>query len=200
MQTPVDSDNSGKGFEALKPARRGALECVSFVTEAPDPWHALYAYGTAGEEAKRVALRKLELGGDTLHPACFLNQDCHELWVGGELIGLCSINTEAKTEGDTADIVIGLKSIFLLGDFRGHGVSSVFIDCIWKDLAAAITSTAAEATEAGVERLILLLIADFQTEEGEGVFSHFEALLDSYSNSLASGFNLDIEVKTDAGS
>lgn len=195
MQTQVDRNNS----DALKPARRGALECMSFVTEAPEPWHAVYAFGTAGEQAKHAALSKLEKGGDVLPPAFFLNQDCHELWVGGELIGLCNIITEAKTEGDTTIIVADLKAIFLLSEFRGHGVSSVFIDSIWKDLAAAITSTAAEAAKAGVERLTLMLLADYQTEEGEGVFSHFEALLDSYADLLAATFNLDTEVKSDAG-
>lgn len=200
-QSNAPDDLSDDSYKELLPARRGLLDCLEcYHTGLLSPWRVIYGYGTATNEQKRAALNTLHRGGDHLNRNYFLSQDCHEIWVGSKLIGLCNVQTKVRELVDGEGYLnTTLDAIFILKRYRGHGMGSMFIQTILKDLRAGYTAEISTLAKAGVKRFSVILNADFESEEGEWVFASIPFELADLFGSLKIALNVDIDCIVDAG-
>lgn len=200
-QSNAPDDLSDDGFKELLPARRGVLDCLECYHTGPlSPWRVIYGYGTATNEQKRAALNTLHRGGDRLNRDYFLSQDCHEIWVGSKLIGLCNVQTSVSDIEDEAVYVnTTLNGIFILKRYRGHGMGSMFIQTILKDLRAGYAAEISALAKAGAKKFSVILYADFESEEGAGVFANIPLELVDLLDALKVALNVEIECIEDAG-
>jgi predicted acetyltransferase len=200
-QSNAHEDVSDDGFKELLPARRGFLDCLECYHTGPtSPWRVIYGYGSATDEQKRAALNTLHRGDDRLNRDYFLSQDSHEIWVGSKLIGLCNLQTSvSEIEDETVCVNTTLNAIFILKRYRGHGMGSMFIQAILKDLRAGYTAEISASAKAGAKKFLVILYADFESEEGAGVFANISVQLEDLLDPLKVALNVEIECIEDAG-
>jgi len=184
----------------LRPGRRGVLNCFQlFLGAKRKQCFALYGFGTASDEDKDDTLNEFHRAGDMLDRRYFFGLDNHELWVEGKLIGLCNIFSDVSPLDGGIEICTSLEAIFLLRQFRGFGLGSSFIDCIWDDLEAGYTAAIAGAISANAEVFIVRLLADFDSSEGEWIFNHLRSHIEPYIETASAAFQIQIDLEVDAG-
>lgn len=184
----------------LCPARRGILDCFEvFFSPARKQRYAMYGYGTATDELKAAVLEEFHRNGDFLDRQYFLGLDNHELWIERKLVGLCNIFTDVTRCDEVIKVSTSLLAIFLLNQYRGNGLGSSFINCIWTDLRAGYTSIIAEAVDTNAEAVKIRLDADFESPEGMWIFNHLKDCIELYLETANAAFQINIELEVDAG-
>lgn len=184
----------------LRPRRRGTLDFIQVSLQTrKKSCFAQYRYGSASENEKVAVLDEFHRAGDCLDRRYFMDHDLHELWLDGQLIGLCNLHVGASVLKSGVEIDTSLQAIFLLKKFRGNGLSTALIDCILDDLAAGYTATIAEAISAQAVEIIFVLHADIESEEGEWVFRHLKNFVEYYIEKAKAAFQIKIRLQIEAG-
>lgn len=200
MPQDDDDDYPCEEFEDLPPARRGLLDIHQWsgLGAALNP-PLVYGFGTATEKQKRAALNTLHRGGDHLNRNYFMGRDCHELWKGGRLIGLCCIFISKSLSEKHPSLHTTLTAIFILKKYRGNGYASLFIDSIWRDLGASFTVEISRAASLGAKEIDVFLNADLESFQGEGVLNHLSNCFEIWIAGARLAFGIKINFTVDAG-
>ena len=128
-----------------------------------------------------------------------MGRDCHELWKGGRLIGLCCVFISKSLSKNYPSLHTTLTAIFILKRYRGNGYASLFINSIWRDLGASFTVEVSQAASLGANEIDVFLNADLESFEGEGVLNHLSYCIETWITGAKLAFGINIKLTVDAG-
>ncbi len=195
----LDSDSQEEDV-TLQPARLGMLNCYKHVDiDTFDTWTCVHGFGAATVEQKQSALDALISEGDQLNEKYFLYVPTHELWLDQNLAGLCQLRSVISEHQDSLTIHAFFEAIFILKRYRGHGLSSGFVDSIWSSLISEYMDTIYQAKLKGTNQFLVMLHADFESQAGESVFNHLYETMDSFFESAGAALGVTIRLRPNAG-
>jgi GNAT superfamily N-acetyltransferase len=206
---PTDDDMES---DALFPTHQDSLQGPQkrIVTVFPhlaysgSKWNCYISVGMATDEQKAPLVQEIAQAGSPLNGRYFLGAENLELWIDNELAGLCrcSLSTPDEDEAPTAfesfAAFIRLDAVFIRPCYQslgfGEHLSEQCVELVTNSLLVHFRERYSSYSSIDV-----VLIADFESEQGERFFDQMTDNLEMNMDLIAEMLKVPIKVSTDAG-
>lgn len=179
--------------------------------DGEDQWAVHFSLGTASIESKKTLLQEFFAAGNKLNEGYFLHVENLELWIEGELAGLCRFEVsgdgDKRATGDHAPVLsadtpfrvdIELQAVFVHPKYKSKGFGNALCHQLSDVIANGLLNRIMPQPVPS-PFLQITLLSDFESAEGERFFDELSELLHMKLSVLEKAKNLPFQLIEDAG-
>ncbi|WP_179053525.1 GNAT family N-acetyltransferase [Pseudomonas hunanensis] len=174
-------------------------------------WAVHFSVGMATNHQKRPLVEEISEAGCPMNEAYFMNKENLELWIDGELAGLCRyslsghgddvslVETAEKPPADRPYLLhMELQAVFVRPQFHSMGLGSALCHQLADTVCSGILNRLLPnpTPSPSVE---LTLFCDFDSEAGESFFNELLEQLETKLSVIKKAKGLLIRIVVDAG-
>lgn len=132
-----------------------------------DEYRIVVSYGMATEDQKRAIFPKRRAKTDVLTHKVFDGQKCYELWVDGDLVGLCDVSVSGWNRAGSLTLIANLDAVYLKGRFRKKGLLRPFLEVVGWAVNQELMTYVMRAAQAGTTAFEVTVEADLYSLGGQ---------------------------------
>lgn len=195
----------------LGPQQAYLSSYLHYALEDDRHWAVHFSIGMAIDDQKRHIFHELAAAGNRLNEDYFLGVENLELWVDGQLGGLCRFSVCGDDDHDEFDelrvtpnakspykIYIGLQAVFVRPQLKSRG----FGEALCHQLSDVVTSGLLNRLlpqDVPSPSFNITLSADFESAEGERFYNELAQLLQMKLTVLEKTKGIPFRIIEDAG-
>lgn len=176
-----------------------------------EEWATYFSMGIATDAQKAPLVEEIREAGAPLNSKYFLNSENLELWIDGQLAGLCRYrlsghgdqdlmisNLGAPNKNEAYFLDLSLLAVFIRPQYHSKGLGYL-MSVQLADLVASGMLSRILATPFVSPRISFTLTADFESPEGERFFENLVEEMEMRLNAISTVVSPPIKITVDAG-
>ncbi|MEO4017479.1 hypothetical protein [Pseudomonas rossensis] len=205
-----DEDFSAPQDGFLGPRRQYLSVQFHFTYSGTEEWATLFSVGMATDAQKEPLVAEICEVGSPLNIEYFINAENLELWINGQLGGLCryrlsgfgdqsltSSNSD-EPEEDEASIHLSLLAVFIRPQYRSKGLGNLLSTQLAEVVASGLLNRILGNPVTSSNKR-LTIAADLESSEGEAFFENLTEELEIKINAISAATQISIDINVDSG-
>lgn len=136
-----------------------------------DSYKLLVSYSLASDAQKHSVFPKRHNDNNVLSADNFVGEPCYELWIDGELTGLCHAGISGALSGKMVILVAKLEAIYLKARMRRKGLLTPFLAITGHAMSQELLSHIMASAGAGADAFEVVVEADLYSFGGQTAVS-----------------------------
>ncbi|WAH60944.1 hypothetical protein LZ023_16140 [Pseudomonas silvicola] len=166
-------------------------------------WQVMTSVGMATDVEKSPLVEEISRAGSPLNDLYFIGMENLELWIDGQLAGLCRYRNVKPDANEDADdgalhLYVVLEAVFIRPRYHSLGFGELVSEALAEQIDAGIL-TCLHKERPFKGQVGLTLFADFNSEQGERFFDHLHDVIFKRMEAMSDSLGVSIDVETDAG-
>lgn len=205
-----DEDFSAPQDGFLGPRRQYLSVQFHYSYSGTEEWAAYFSVGMATDAQKEPLVAEIREAGSPLNSEYFINAENLELWINGQLGGLCryrlsgfgdqsftSSNSDEPGE-DELFLHLSLLAVFIRPQYHSKGLGSLLSTQLAEIVASGLLNRflGNPVTSSNIR---LTIAADLESSAGEAFFENLTEELEIKINAISAATQVSIEISVDAG-
>ena len=176
-----------------------------------EEWAIYFSTGIATSVQKAPLVEEICESGAPLNSKYFLNSENLELWIDGQLAGLCRYllsghgdqdltysDLDPPNKDEPYQLTLSLLAVFIRPQFHSKGMGYL-LSIQLADLVASGVLSRILAAPFVSSNISFLVTADFESSEGERFFDDLVDELQVRLNTISTALGTPIKINVDAG-
>jgi hypothetical protein len=181
-----------------------------FTYGGTEEWATHFSVGMATDAQKEPLVAEICEAGSPLNSEYFINAENLELWINGELGGLCryrlsgfgdqsltSSNSD-ESEEDEHFVHLSLLAVFIRPQFRSKGLGNLLSIQLAEVVASGLLNRIL-GNPVTYSNMRLTIAADLESSEGEAFFENLTEELEIKINAISAATQISVDINVDAG-
>lgn len=205
-----DEDFSAPQDGFLGPRRQYLSIQFHFTYGGTEEWATHFSVGMATDAQKEPLVAEICEAGSPLNSEYFINAENLELWINGELGGLCryrlsgfgdqslTISNSDEPEEDEPSIHLSLLAVFIRPQYRSKGLGNLLSNQLAEVVASGLLNRIL-VKPVTYSNMRLTIVADLESSEGEAFFENLTEELEIKINAISAATQIPIDINVDSG-
>ncbi|KPG95894.1 hypothetical protein AEQ67_18230 [Pseudomonas sp. RIT-PI-q] len=176
-----------------------------------EEWATYFSMGIATDAQKSPLVEEIREAGAPLNSKYFLNTENLELWINGQLAGLCRYrlsghgdqdltisDLDAPNKDEPYDLDLSLLAVFIRPQYHSKGLGYLLSVQLADLVASGVLSRIVSAPFVS-PHISFTVTADFESSEGERFFEGLTEELEIKLNAVSTAVGTPIKISVDAG-